>query len=134
MRSARVERGEAGGERLAERREVVFEITKASATAAWRAASAKRSSSHAGDRVDDRHHPAEPQALIEHRIGAEREEDRGGIGEPAGFDDDPAKPAKVALLRRSMRPRRVSARSSRTAQHKQPPGSSKTSPSTKSTR
>ena len=36
--------------------------------------------------------------------------------------------------RRSIRLRKVRARSSRTAQHRQPPGSSRTLPSTKSTR
>ena len=74
-------------------------MTRASATAACRAASAKRSSvANAGDRVDQRHHPAEPQPLIEHRIGAEGEQYRGGIGETAGFDDDPAKPADLAAV------------------------------------
>ena len=52
----------------------------------------------AGERVDQRHHPAEHEALVEHRVGAQGEEHRGGIGEPAGFDDDAAKPADLARI------------------------------------
>ena len=40
--------------------------------------------------VDHRYHPAEPQPRIQHRIGAERVEDRRRVGEAAGLDDDAA--------------------------------------------
>jgi hypothetical protein len=34
--------------------------------------------------------------VIEHRIGAERVEDRGRVGEPGRLDDDPEKPPDLA--------------------------------------
>ena len=46
----------------------------------------------AGDRIDQRHDPRQMQTMVEHRVGAEREQDRRRVGEPAGLDDDPAKP------------------------------------------
>ena len=36
------------------------------------------------------------QAMVEHRVGPERVQDRRRVGEPGGFDDNPAKRAKIA--------------------------------------
>ncbi len=42
--------------------------------------------------VDQGDHSGEAQAVIEHRIGAEREQDRRRVGKTGRFDDNPAKP------------------------------------------
>ncbi len=36
------------------------------------------------------------QAVVEHRIGAEREQDRRRVGKPCRFDHDPAKTPDLA--------------------------------------
>ena len=87
-------------------------MTSASASAACRAASAKRSSVSAPvHRVDQGDDAREAQALVEHRVGAEREQDRRRVGETGGFDDDAAKPPDLAgvapLDEAAQRPRQV---------------------------
>ena len=47
-------------------------------------------------RVDEGDDPRQMQRVVEHRIGAQCEEDRGRVGEPGGFDHDPAKPPDFA--------------------------------------
>ena len=46
--------------------------------------------------VDEGHDAPEAQPLIEHRVGAEREQDRRRVGQAAGFDRDTAKRPQVA--------------------------------------
>ena len=51
--------------------------------------------------VDEGDDPRQMQRVVEHRIGAQCEEDRGRVGKPRGFDHDPTKPpdfARVAAL------------------------------------
>ena len=98
MRSAPgVERVEAADELGPNGARSVFVITSASASAACRAASAKRSRlCGAVDRVDQGDDAREAQPLVEHRVGAEREQDRRRVGEAAGLDDDAAKPPDLA--------------------------------------
>jgi hypothetical protein len=43
------------------------------------------------DRIDESDDPRQTQRVVEHRIGAQCEEDRGRVGEPGRFDDDPTK-------------------------------------------
>ena len=74
---ARVERSEAGGEGVAERRQIGLRddegVGDRGLPRRLGKALERRRTRH---RIDQRHHPAEAQALVEHRIGAEGEEDR----------------------------------------------------------
>ena len=75
----------------------VLATTSTSASAACRPASANRSSVSAPCYcVDQGHHPRQMQGAVEHRVGAERVEDRRRVGEPGGFDDDAAEPPDFA--------------------------------------
>ncbi len=47
-------------------------------------------------RVDESDDPRQMQRVVEHRIGAQCEEDRSGVGKPGGFDHDPPKPPDFA--------------------------------------
>ena len=50
------------------------------------------------DGVDQRDDARQMQGMIEHRVGAEREQDRRRVGKASGFDDDPPKPPDLACL------------------------------------
>ena len=47
-------------------------------------------------RVDECHDPGEAQTVVEHRVGAEREQDRRRVGETRRLDDDPAETPDLA--------------------------------------
>ena len=94
---AGIERVEALAQRIAERREVGLRDHQRVGDRGL-----PRRLGEAGERVgpgngiDQRHDAREAQPLVEHRVGAEREQDRAGIGQPAGLDDDAAETADVA--------------------------------------
>jgi hypothetical protein len=94
-----IERGEARGERIVEWREVGLRDHQGVGDCRLPRRFGKAvEGRETGNRIDQGHHPAEPQAVVEHRVGAEREEYGSRVGEPAGFDDDPAEPSDLARV------------------------------------
>ena len=74
-------------------------MTRRSARIACLRASADQSSvSSAGDRVDHGDHRLDMKLAAERAVGGEGLQDRAGIGEPAGLDQDAAEMRHVAAL------------------------------------